>query len=84
MTSVPHSCSRATPRAVARPPADHDPLVRSIAVIRYCAAPGAPPPSSELDLVAREAPLQIEVDGQPLAVVMRTPGTTSISCAACC
>ena len=30
---------------------------------------------SEIDHVAREEPLQITVDGSPVAVVMRTPGS---------
>ncbi len=45
--------------------------IRSIQLIRLCAGK---PPRQEPDEVAAEEPLEIRVEGQSVAVVMRTPG----------
>ncbi len=55
-------------------PADRpllDPRLARAAVLRPVVRPGAP---EQLDAVAIEEPLEIRVDGEPVATTMRTPG----------
>jgi formate dehydrogenase accessory protein FdhD len=49
----------------------HDPRVARADVLRFRTAAAAAP---DRDEVAVEEPLEIRVDGEPLAVTMRTPG----------
>ncbi len=48
-----------------------DPRLARAAVLRPVVRPGAP---EQLDAVAIEEPLEIRVDGEPVATTMRTPG----------
>ena len=45
-------------------------VVRWVPVLQV----GAAEPSNPMDAVATEEPLQVQVGGQPFAVIMRTPG----------